>query len=121
MPNVAKDQLYSSKCYITKSRKILRKSSFDELPQLINILKGDMTFIGPRPALYNQYELKKMRTRAGVHIMIPGVTGWAQINGRDNKDDYGKTEHDTYYMNNKFLVFDLKYLWENMSMLLFVW
>ena len=107
-PNVATDKLDSSKSYITTIGKILRKTSLDELPQLINILKGDMTFVGPRPALYNQYELKEMRTKAGVHTLLPGVTGWAQINGRDNNNDYEKTEHDRYYLNNKSLWLDIK-------------
>jgi len=107
-PNVATDKLDSSKSYITISGKILRKSSLDELPQIINIFKGEMTFVGPRPALFNQYELKEMRTKAGVHILIPGVTGWAQINGRDNNDDYEKTEHDRDYLNNKSFWLDIK-------------
>lgn len=100
-PNVSTDKFVDSKKYITSIGKFLRKTSFDELPQLINIIKGDMTFVGPRPALYNQYELKEMRTIAGVHVLLPGVTGWAQINGRDNNTDNEKTEHDRYYLNNK--------------------
>jgi O-antigen biosynthesis protein WbqP len=107
-PNIATDKFDNSKSYITKIGKVLRKTSLDELPQLINIFKGDMTFVGPRPALYNQYELKGMRTTAGVHMLLPGVTGWAQINGRDNNDDYVKTEHDRYYLNNKSLWLDVK-------------
>lgn len=109
-PNVATDKLSDAKSYITSSGKFLRKTSLDELPQLINILKGDMAFIGPRPALYNQYELKEMRTAAGVHVLLPGVTGWAQINGRDNNNDYEKTEHDRYYLNNKSFMLDIKIL-----------
>lgn len=107
-PDVATDKLGDSKNYITSIGRFLRKSSLDELPQIINILKGDMTFVGPRPALYNQYELKDLRTKAGVHTILPGVTGWAQINGRDNNDDYEKTEHDKYYLDNKSLGLDLK-------------
>ena len=109
-PDVSTDKLDNSKSYVTLIGKFLRKSSLDELPQLINILKGDMTFVGPRPALYNQYELKEMRTRAKVHVLLPGVTGWAQINGRDNNDDYKKTVHDVYYLKNKSLAFDVKIL-----------
>jgi O-antigen biosynthesis protein WbqP len=109
-PDVATDKLDNSTSYITAIGKILRKSSLDELPQLINTFKGDMTFVGPRPALYNQYELKELRTKAGVHKLLPGVTGWAQINGRDNNDDYEKTEHDRYYLNNKSLGLDMKIL-----------
>lgn len=107
-PNVATDKFDNSKSYITLTGKIFRKTSLDELPQLINIIKGEMTFVGPRPALYNQYELKKMRTAAGVHVLVPGVTGWAQINGRDNNDDFEKTEYDRYYLNNKSLRLDVK-------------
>lgn len=109
-PNVATDKLDNSKSYLTAVGKILRKTSLDELPQLINIIKGDMTFVGPRPALYNQYELKEMRTEAGVHELLPGVTGWAQINGRDNNNDYEKTRHDVYYLYNKSLALDIKIL-----------
>lgn len=109
-PDVSTDKLDSSKSYITSIGKFLRKSSLDELPQLINIVKGDMTFVGPRPALYNQYDLKEMRTKAKVHELLPGVTGWAQINGRDNNDDFKKTVHDVYYLNNKSLALDVKIL-----------
>jgi O-antigen biosynthesis protein WbqP len=109
-PNVATDKLGNSKNYITSFGRILRKTSLDELPQLINILKGNMTFVGPRPALYNQYELKDLRTEAGVHTLLPGVTGWAQVNGRDNNNDYEKTEHDKYYLYNKSLMFNMKIL-----------
>ena len=109
-PNVATDKLEDSKSYITTIGKILRKTSLDELPQLINILKGDMTFVGPRPALYNQNELKDMRTKVGVHELLPGVTGWAQINGRDNNDDCEKTEYDRYYLKNKSFLLDMKIL-----------
>lgn len=109
-PDVSTDKLDNSKSYVTLIGKFLRKSSLDELPQLINILKGDMTFVGPRPALYNQYELKAMRTKAKVHVLLPGVTGWAQINGRDDNDDYEKTVHDVYYLKNKSLLLDIKIL-----------
>jgi O-antigen biosynthesis protein WbqP len=107
-PNVATDKLDSSRCYVTQSGKILRKTSVDELPQIINIFKGDMTFVGPRPALFNQYELKELRTKVGVHTLVPGVTGLAQINGRDNNDDYEKTQHDRDYLNNKSLWLDMR-------------
>lgn len=109
-PNVATDKLDNSESYVTLSGKILRKSSLDELAQLINTLKGDMTFVGPRPALYNQYALKDMRTKAGVHKLTPGVTGWAQINGRDANDDSEKTEYDVYYLKNKSFVLNIKIL-----------
>lgn len=109
-PNVATDKLTDAKSYLTTIGKILRKTSLDELPQLINILKGDMAFVGPRPALYNQYNLKELRTKAGVHVLLPGITGWAQINGRDHNDDAQKTALDKYYLENKSLKLDLKIL-----------
>jgi O-antigen biosynthesis protein WbqP len=111
-PNVATDKLDDSVNYVTAIGKFLRKSSFDELPQFINTLKGDMTFVGPRPALYNQYELKEMRTATGVHILLPGLTGWAQINGRDNNDDHKKTEYDVYYLKNKSFSLNVKILFK---------
>ncbi|MBU3093189.1 sugar transferase [Clostridium sp. CF011] len=117
-PNVATDKLDNSKNYITCIGKILRKTSIDELPQLINTLIGDMTFVGPRPALYNQLELKEMRTKAGVHKLLPGVTGWAQINGRDENDDSEKTAHDVYYLNNKSLSLNVKILFKTVSKVL---
>ena len=110
-PNVATDKLGDSNQYVTSIGKVLRKTSVDELPQLINIIKGDMGFVGPRPALYNQYELKELRTKAGVHELLPGVTGWAQINGRDNNNDFQKTELDRYYLDNKSLSLDVKMLY----------
>ena len=109
-PNVATDKLKDAKSYLTAVGKVLRKTSLDELPQLINILKGDMTFVGPRPALYNQYNLKELRTNAGVHTLLPGITGWAQINGRDHNDDAQKTYLDKYYLENKSINLDIKIL-----------
>lgn len=109
-PNVATDKLKDSKSYQTSVGKVLRKTSLDELPQLINIIKGDMTFVGPRPALYNQYNLKELRTNAGVHTLLPGITGWAQINGRDHNDDAQKTYLDKYYLEHKSINLDIKIL-----------
>jgi len=83
-PNVATDKLSSPEQYVTKIGYFLRKYSLDELPQLVNILLGDMAIVGPRPALYNQYELRAMRKVAGISTIRPGLTGWAQINGRDD-------------------------------------
>ena len=94
----------------TKSGPFLRKFSFDELPQLFNILKGDMCFIGPRPALYNQDDLIALRTKTGVQTLMPGVTGWAQVNGRDGLSIPEKVKMDEYYLNNKSLWFDIKIL-----------
>ncbi|BCZ49032.1 sugar transferase [Clostridium gelidum] len=109
-PNVATDRLEDAKSYMTSVGRLVRKTSLDEIPQLINIFKGDMTFVGPRPALYNQYKLKELRTQAGVHVLVPGVTGWAQINGRDHNDDFQKTELDRYYLENKSVKLDIKIL-----------
>jgi O-antigen biosynthesis protein WbqP len=86
----------------------LRKFSFDELPQLINIVKGDMTFIGPRPALYNQDDLIELRTKAGVETLLPGITGWAQVNGRDELSIPDKVKMDIYYLENQSLWLDIK-------------
>ena len=88
----------------------LRKFSFDELPQLINILKGEMRFIGPRPALYNQDDLIALRTQAGVHSLMPGVTGWAQVNGRDELSISDKVKMDEFYLKNKSLWLNIKIL-----------
>jgi O-antigen biosynthesis protein WbqP len=107
-PNVATELLTERNDYITKVGRFLRKSSMDELPQLLNILKGDMSFVGPRPALYNQYQLTEMRTEAGVHKLVPGLTGWAQINGRDILSDECKVTFDKYYLDNRSLLFDTK-------------
>lgn len=109
-PNIATHLLKNPEDYITTIGKFLRKSSFDEFPQFLNILKGDMTFIGPRPALYNQYDLKEMRTKVGVHTLLPGVTGWAQINGRDAVSLEQKVKLDEYYLINRSLLLDIKIL-----------
>ena len=94
---------YNNDPRITPWGSILRALKFDELPQLINIMKGDMTFIGPRPALYNQDDLAELRTKAGVHTLMPGITGWAQVNGRDQLNIPDKVNMDTYYLKNKSL------------------
>lgn len=109
-PDLATDKLQNPESHITRIGKFLRKSSLDEIPQLINILKGEMAFIGPRPALYNQYKLIKLRKDAGVYTLVPGVTGWAQINGRDNNNDVQKTQLDKYYLENKSLSLNLRIL-----------
>jgi len=89
----------------------IRKSSLDELPQLFSILKGDMSFVGPRPALFNQYDLIKLREKNGINALPPGLTGWAQINGRDEISIYEKVALDEEYLNRKSLWFDFKILW----------
>lgn len=100
---------------VTRIGKFLRKSSLDELPQLINILKGDMSFVGPRPALYNQYELIEMREKAGVHIVKPGITGLAQVNGRDYISDIEKVKWDKMYVEQHNLLLDLKIILKTFS------
>ncbi|MGL5244768.1 MAG: sugar transferase [Sarcina sp.] len=107
-PNVATHLLKSSESFITPIGRFLRKTSLDELPQLINILKGDMSLVGPRPALYNQYDLKELRTRKGIHKLMPGLTGWAQINGRDEIPIEKKVELDVEYMKIKGFFIDIK-------------
>ncbi|HZK54073.1 MAG TPA: sugar transferase [Desulfosporosinus sp.] len=109
-PNVATHLMKDPENYITPIGNFLRKSSLDELPQLFNILNGDMTFIGPRPALYNQHDLKKLRTRRGVHTLRPGITGWAQVNGRDSLAISEKVELDAYYLKHHNLALDMKIL-----------
>ena len=100
-PNVATDLLENPEHLYTKFGPLLRKYSLDELPQLLNIVKGDLGFIGPRPALYNQIDLIKMRNKKGIQKLTPGLTGWAQVNGRDSIDDRKKVELDLYYHNNR--------------------
>ena len=94
--------------YITKVGKFLRKTSLDELPQIINILKGDMSIIGPRPALWNQYDLLRERDKYGANDVMPGLTGWAQINGRDELEIPVKAKLDGEYVEKMSLVFDAK-------------
>lgn len=105
-PNVATDKIDAS-MYITKSGRFIRKTSIDELPQLFNIIKGDMSVVGPRPALYNQYELIEKRTNANVHTVKPGLTGLAQVMGRDDITDDQKVQYDKYYVENKSFILDM--------------
>jgi len=107
-PAVATHLLNDPDRYLTPIGKFLRKSSLDELPQLYNIIKGDMSFVGPRPALFNQDDLVALRTRKGVHVLTPGLTGWAQVNGRDELPIPVKVEYDTYYLQHRSFWFDLK-------------
>ena len=94
--------------YITRVGKMLRKTSLDELPQLINILKGDMAFVGPRPALWNQYDLIAEREKYGANDVLPGLTGWAQINGRDELEICDKAKLDGVYVKNMSFLFDCR-------------
>lgn len=110
-PEVATDLLANPRQFLTPIGNILRKSSLDELPQLWSILKGDMSFVGPRPALFNQYELIKIRSMLGVNSLAPGLTGWAQVNGRDELSDEQKIELDLEYKEKQSISFDVCILW----------
>jgi len=110
-PEVATHLLANPSSVLTPIGDFLRKSSLDELPQLWSILKGDMSFIGPRPALFNQDDLIALRTESGVHTLIPGLTGWAQINGRDELTIPQKVRLDVEYLQKQSLKFDIYILW----------
>lgn len=107
-PQVATHLLGDSENHLTPIGGFLRKSSLDELPQLWSILNGDMSFVGPRPALFNQKDLISLRTQVGVHKLIPGLTGWAQINGRDEISIQQKVRFDEFYLNNNSFLLDIK-------------
>jgi O-antigen biosynthesis protein WbqP len=110
-PAVATHLLQNPDQWLTPVGSFLRKSSLDELPQLWSILKGDMSFVGPRPALFNQNDLIALRTEKGVHELVPGLTGWAQVNGRDELPIPQKVALDAEYLRKQSLLFDLKILW----------
>jgi O-antigen biosynthesis protein WbqP len=110
-PAVATHMLSDPGSHLTPIGSFLRKSSLDELPQLWSILIGDMSFVGPRPALFNQHDLMGLRTEQGVHILVPGLTGWAQVNGRDELPIPQKVALDAEYLTRKGIWFDIKILW----------
>lgn len=110
-PAVATHLLADPKAYLTPVGGFLRKSSLDELPQLWSILVGDMSFVGPRPALFNQADLIALRTQYGVHELLPGLTGWAQVNGRDELPIPAKAELDKEYLHKRSFLFDVHILW----------
>lgn len=110
-PIVATHLLERPQQWLTPIGSILRRSSMDELPQLWSILRGDMSFVGPRPALFNQDDLISLRTDSGVHQLVPGLTGWAQVNGRDELSVFEKVKLDVEYLERQTIVFDLKILW----------
>ncbi len=110
-PAVATHLLSNPEQWLTPIGSFLRRSSLDELPQLWSIFKGDMSFVGPRPALFNQDDLMALRTEKGVHTLVPGLTGWAQVNGRDEIPIPQKVEMDVEYLEKQSLVFDVKILW----------
>ena len=110
-PAVATHLLLNATSHLTPIGSFLRKSSLDELPQLWSILVGDMSFVGPRPALFNQHDLIELRTQLGVHELVPGLTGWAQINGRDELPISEKVALDVEYLCRKSPWFDILILW----------
>ena len=110
-PAVASHLLADPAAYLTPIGSLLRKTSLDELPQLWSILKGDMSVVGPRPALFNQDDLIALRTKQGVHELVPGLTGWAQVNGRDELPIPEKVKLDVEYLRRQSLWFDLRILW----------
>jgi O-antigen biosynthesis protein WbqP len=110
-PAVATHLLQNPDQWLTPIGSFLRKSSLDELPQLWSILKGDMSLVGPRPALFNQGDLIALRTEKGVHELVPGLTGWAQVNGRDELPIPQKVALDAEYLQRRSLLFDVKILW----------
>ena len=110
-PAVATHLLADPCSHLTPIGSFLRKSSLDELPQLWSILMGNMSFVGPRPALFNQDDLITLRTQCGVHELVPGLTGWAQVNGRDELPIPEKVKLDAEYLHRRSLVFDLQILW----------
>ena len=110
-PTLATHLIDNPHSYLSPIGSFLRLTSLDELPQLFSIIKGDMSFVGPRPALFNQDDLIALRTQIGVYKLLPGITGWAQVNGRDELSIAGKAALDEEYMSNQSLWFDMKILW----------
>jgi len=110
-PAVATHLLADARSHLTPIGSFLRKSSLDELPQLWSILVGDMSFVGPRPALFNQDDLISLRTQVGVDALVPGLTGWAQVNGRDELPIPEKVKLDAQYLQRQSLGFDIRILW----------
>jgi O-antigen biosynthesis protein WbqP len=118
-PNVATHLLENPEQYLLKIGKFIRKTSLDELPNLINILKGEMVFVGPRPALYNQDDLMALRVATGVSKLKPGITGWAQINGRDDISIEKKVELEQEYLYKRTLLLDIEIIIKTFTNVLF--
>jgi O-antigen biosynthesis protein WbqP len=118
-PTIATHLLTSPDQYLTPVGSFLRKSSLDELPQLWSILRGDMSFVGPRPALFNQDDLVELRTAQKIHVLMPGLTGWAQINGRDELPIPEKVELDTYYLKHQSFWLDIKILFLTLAKVIY--
>ena len=110
-PAVATHLMFDAETFLTPIGGFLRRYSLDELPQLFSILKGDMSFVGPRPALFNQYDLIELRSIKGLSHLMPGLTGWAQVNGRDELSISEKVNIEVEYLHRKSFWFDLKILW----------
>ncbi len=109
-PQVATHLLPQPECYLTPIGALLRRTSLDELPQLVSVWRGDLSLVGPRPALFNQHDLVALRTACGVHCLVPGITGWAQVNGRDQLEIPRKVHYDAEYMATQSPLLDLKIL-----------
>jgi O-antigen biosynthesis protein WbqP len=118
-PNVATHLLTNPDLYLLTVGKFIRKTSLDEVPNLINIIKGEMVFVGPRPALYNQDDLMTLRVATGVDKLKPGITGWAQINGRDKISITDKVKLEQEYMNKKSFIFDIEIIIKTFTNVLF--
>jgi len=118
-PNVATHLLTNSEQYLLKIGKFIRKTSFDELPNLINIIKGEMVFVGPRPALYNQDDLMTLRVATGVDKLKPGITGWAQVNGRDDISIEKKVELEQEYLQTRSILLDIEIIIKTFTNVLF--
>ena len=119
MGDIPSHLLKNGNSYVIRSGYFLRKFSLDELPQLFNIIFGDMTLIGPRPALYNQDDLISLRKELGVNKLKPGITGWAQVNGRDELSIQEKVDLDYYYLKNRGLMIDVKIIFMTINKVLF--
>jgi O-antigen biosynthesis protein WbqP len=116
--NVATGDLESPETYISRLGRFLRDTSIDELPQFVNVVRGEMSLIGPRPLVYTEREIRFLRRWYGVYQVMPGITGWAQINGRDTVDVYDKVYYDREYVQNVSLKFDLKVIWKSIQVVL---
>ena len=118
-PNIATHLLVNPDQYLFKIGKLIRKTSLDELPNLFNIIKGEMVFVGPRPALYNQDDLMTLRVSTGVDKLKPGITGWAQINGRDEISIFEKVELEQEYLHKKSFLFDIEIIFKTFKYVFF--
>lgn len=116
--NVATGDLADPQIYISRLGRFLRDTSIDELPQFVNVVNGDMSLIGPRPLVYTEREIRFLRRWYGVYQVTPGITGWAQVNGRDTVDIYDKVYYDREYVQNVSLKFDLKVIWKSVLVVL---